>query len=1220
MGKRKELCLGVQGRKWSCCLEGVEYELKLDGADLSDELAKHSAIVKVRGGLSASEIVWRAELYPLDSTNPNQLRFGYCYCVEGQGGLVVEDGVSFSTPFEKGRIEGMPGVVLSGDRTRAIVTFSGRAFEGWMGKGRVSKDDVTWDSLSGLVIVDRTTCKGEFSAGLVESERELEYKSEYKVVGVDGENYVVEGNVKVLIPAAPILKSALTSITPSTNHHYTVSLTGDDLPESGEFTAQFEGVTETVSITISSRTYELVALWNEETGEHILCNGVTMTTPDPPLLVKISNEVFSSEALVRVKVTLTVSRVTAENYTLEVCDVADSSNTRIELSVEFVSTVETGRVVEFEVYGMVGMWSSKVRAVVGEGVQFTIPSSPVRIESAKCDLFESKTDATITLFGVGLLGGTDFWIGIQEWDEKTKAGVGSVIRLNGKISGIGNQSSCVVMGSVFGVVDPELKYETKFVIVSLEMVDTESFVNENMGFSVPAGLPRLTSLSLLSSSKDGKIAVFAAGSSDTSPNEQFVVSVASNTPPLVCSITLTFPTASSGVGRGILFADSGETADLEYGVLYRVTGVKDTLDNVILFVPGLSFETTEEPTRLTRIVGPLSFSADQTRLLIGVTGRRLDTSKDSFGLFSSPTDLTVFTDSTGSTDGSWFGSASDPAKSVGLVFWVLEELRVRNARVCVMELAEMELGLDLSSMWFMELRNDLIPFPTLTLRFHCVVEGMVRGTGTLEMKSLTIERIVSVYSRGGHTEHDFEELLADWFVVLSAISHHSLPHSERVTFQLVGWSCSAVGHLSACDLVSTDFTISNLILSWNRPATTLVTQTKGILNILNVELSTIGDVIFIGNLIDTTSSTVTFSQFTLNAVSKKVESVLKSTGSNVTFDDVSFSNIELTSSLMTGNGGITITGSTFSSITDSGSSLHTLSHTANNDNLITIGTSTSPVTFTSCSSAGNGGCVNVIVKGTGTLQVQSATFEQCSSGGNGGAVFADLRTGTVTADENTPPFPDTMFRSTTSLSEELVMFGSLRRHHTPSRLAPMDVRGRGSDDEELSAQPHRRKDLTRRTKQHCIHSRMNTRSTRRGGTAVLEATQRNLERIEIEQCQNGNNEQQQQMSRIGRELQTEMDANRKPGDMKKLGRMSFAMDNETRDKLVLLLLALCTEDIEALDAPITRLIHTEVVALTDLEGEEDAVSASRPPLCPQLRIEQHGKRGSSKDGAALLAK
>ncbi|KAK2950908.1 hypothetical protein BLNAU_14210 [Blattamonas nauphoetae] len=187
-----------------------------------------------------------------------------------------------------------------------------------------------------------------------------------------------------------------------------------------------------------------------------------------------------------------------------------------------------------------------------------------------------------------------------------------------------------------------------------------------------------------------------------------------------------------------------------------------------------------------------------------------------------------------------------------------------------------------------------------------------------------------------------------------------------------------------------DFTISNLILSWNGPATTLVTQTKGKLNIMNVELSTVGGVIFAGNLIDTTSSTVKFSQLTLSPGSNKVGSVLKSTGSSVTLETVSFSDITLTSSLMAGNGDVTITDSSFSSITDSGSSLHTLSHTANNGNLIIIGTSTSPVTFTSCSSAGNGGCLNVIVKGTGKLQVQSTTFKQCSSGGNGGAIFVDL--------------------------------------------------------------------------------------------------------------------------------------------------------------------------------------------------------------------------------------
>ncbi|KAK2955598.1 hypothetical protein BLNAU_9457 [Blattamonas nauphoetae] len=68
-------------------------------------------------------------------------------------------------------------------------------------------------------------------------------------------------------------------------------------------------------------------------------------------------------------------------------------------------------------------------------------------------------------------------------------------------------------------------------------------------------LARLTSLSLSSASKDRKIAVIAAESSDNSQNGHLVVSVPSVTPPLSHRITLTFPTASSEEGRGILFAD-----------------------------------------------------------------------------------------------------------------------------------------------------------------------------------------------------------------------------------------------------------------------------------------------------------------------------------------------------------------------------------------------------------------------------------------------------------------------------------------------------------------------------------------------------------------------------------------------------------------------------------------------------------------------------------------
>ncbi|KAK2952989.1 hypothetical protein BLNAU_11978 [Blattamonas nauphoetae] len=89
---------------------------------------------------------------------------------------------------------------------------------------------------------------------------------------------------------------------------------------------------------------------------------------------------------------------------------------------------------------------------------------------------------------------------------------------------------------------------------------------------------------------------------------------------------------------------------------------------------------------------------------------------------------------------------------------------------------------------------------------------------------------------------------------------------------------------------------------------------------------------------------------------------------------------------------------------------------------------------------------------------------------------------------------------------------------TPGDVSVMALQaGEAAMTKSCLPNPHRPKDLTRRTKQHCIDSRMHTRSTRRGGTAVLEAKERNQERIEIEECWNGNNEQEQQMRRIGRD-------------------------------------------------------------------------------------------------------
>ncbi|KAK2943752.1 hypothetical protein BLNAU_21322 [Blattamonas nauphoetae] len=107
----------------------------------------------------------------------------------------------------------------------------------------------------------------------------------------------------------------------------------------------------------------------------------------------------------------------------------------------------------------------------------------------------------------------------------------------------------------------------------------------------------------------------------------------------------------------------------------------------------------------------------------------------------------------------------------------------------------------------------------------------------------------------------------------------------------------------------------------------------------------------------------------------------------------SFSNITSLSSFITGSGSLTILDSTFLSIKEKDSSLlpcRSVQFSVADGQVLAIGADSKPVSFTSCSSRGEGGALQCSISGSGILAISHTTFTECSSSKKGGACFVDL--------------------------------------------------------------------------------------------------------------------------------------------------------------------------------------------------------------------------------------
>ncbi|KAK2958378.1 hypothetical protein BLNAU_6648 [Blattamonas nauphoetae] len=711
----------------------TSYTVFLSSTSTPSGVAAHTCTLEIFTAVSGGLHDTSVQLYPFDVNK--QLEYGTVYSVTRVEETLTStriacDAMTITTPSEPSRIEGVESIVLNGAKTKATVTFSGRALKSSMGSIRAKKGVSTWTSLSPLTFVDSTTCRGVFSVGLDQTTSTMKFKEEYVIEGV-GSGCVVNSAVSIRIPAAPVLNTLSASLDTSTNHHINVTVSVSEVVVSGVYEAWFTGVldpftisltnghgTSRLEITMGSRyyfnkTYSLSSLMKREAGkedEHIVFGERKMTTPEGPTLSSIGLPTLTPSNLNTVDLKLDCFRMPEETFTLAVFDVSDTKKKEIGLSFSFGSPSPTsiveGTFLVYQseelkygrTYEVVRLRSSTISASVRSSTRFTIPPAPCRVESAVCDLLdEKKTSGTVRLTGVAFPGGSSFSVSIQEWDSKSNQAKGSLLVLGGVVSGSGLQTSASVTELIFGNASSKLKYGREYVVSLLTIGSSPTIVNPAVQFRVPAEPSRFTKLRVASYDTLEKTANFVVEGVSMPTNKNLTLSLTPSSSSVVRKIVVLFTTSTLGSGSGILFSENSDEIELDYGTTYEVTQVEDEKNDSLLFVGGLTISTISEPGRVLKVSG-VSYSGDMNTTTISLSGHWMETGEFAMEVENTAdsTDKAILTASfVSSTEGSSTGSLYPTAElkyGVGYRIVSLEKKVGKNRKVHVEPSARFSIG------------------------------------------------------------------------------------------------------------------------------------------------------------------------------------------------------------------------------------------------------------------------------------------------------------------------------------------------------------------------------------------------------------------------------------------------------------------------------------------------------------------------------------------------
>ncbi|KAK2961068.1 hypothetical protein BLNAU_3836 [Blattamonas nauphoetae] len=500
-----------------------EYEIELRDS------GNQKKTIEMRFNPKLSE--WEGSAILYSQSGSVELEYGMTYSVsgfktKGEPSPHLYEVLTITIENEPSRIEGVSRV-LDGKKSRMIVSLSGRELKSGMGKIGVCGGSSKWTSETEIVSGSDGKWTTQFLVGFSESSTVLEYGSTYTLRGLDGSAFFVNDGITITVPHPPVVSSMIPELNTSTHSSFRVVMSGSDLPASGSFTASFSESAGTFVISLSessewrsdwivvskqsafefNKTYTLTSLIDSSSGsaDHLLCSGVTMTTPLGPTLTGLGGVSLTGASLDCVSIVVNVARIVADTFEVSLLDVDDAWKVPIPLSISFSSCDATEGVITHSVswdsalqyghrYEIDSMSSSTMSVSIPSPIIFEVPVMS-SFDNVSIVLNSINTFIRIQLFGNGLVG---------KYAVTLTSNFSFIVTAESSTSAVSEEMA-------LGWPD-SLAFDTPFSIQSIvsTIPDSSIFLNGSLSFTTPK---KQDSLSLFVDGRTGETSRFCGESS-----------------------------------------------------------------------------------------------------------------------------------------------------------------------------------------------------------------------------------------------------------------------------------------------------------------------------------------------------------------------------------------------------------------------------------------------------------------------------------------------------------------------------------------------------------------------------------------------------------------------------------------------------------------------------------------------------------------------------------
>ncbi|KAK2947380.1 hypothetical protein BLNAU_17700 [Blattamonas nauphoetae] len=447
-----------------------------------------------------------------------KLKYGTTYAIEeltiGTKQYLLDKSLSIEVPDEPKRIE-EGRVTLNGAKDEAIVRLKGRALTD--GSYSLKLHSVSEELTSETKLSDDGEVVFKVSINLLSSSI-LAFGQTYTISSLKcgSDSVIVNSDVELAVPNAPIATVTSCDLDAVSNTKFTLTLSGSNLPKSGLFVVSFDGLSQTITVTMSStgglsslvevskatkiqfrQTYTIISIVERVDGredEHILINGLTMTTPNGPSLLSVDSATLNENDLNSVVLGMSFVDMVGGSFVMTV----KNSQTSIEytLSSPMITTLgsvtgaltelvyKSGKLEYGESYTIVSLESSTLPIWIKDTTGFTLPPPPTRINACSSDLGgKDKTSAILMIGGVNLPVGKEMSVTMKEQSGEDL--VGSPMIVSWTWEGSDTVSSGDVSVLVYHADPVSLRYGTWYCLTSLVIADTPSVLDPKVIFKVP---------------------------------------------------------------------------------------------------------------------------------------------------------------------------------------------------------------------------------------------------------------------------------------------------------------------------------------------------------------------------------------------------------------------------------------------------------------------------------------------------------------------------------------------------------------------------------------------------------------------------------------------------------------------------------------------------------------------------------------------------------------